>query len=157
VSEGPIIAQDVAALLESGDVGIWVATASVECVPQTTRSMGARVDRERGLVQLFVEVDQSERVLANARPGAGIAATFVRIYDYRAVQVKGRVVSARPCRDEERPWTERYLAGFADANARVGMPRELVEALKIWPCAVIELEVLELFTQTPGPSAGARL
>jgi len=154
---GVEIAEEVAQLLESGEVAIWLATANREHVPQTTRSMGARVDRERGSIWLFLPGQQSARALANAHEGAQIAVAFVRITDYRAVQVKGEIVRTRPCGDEERTWPERYRARFADANAKVGMPRELTEQMTYWPNVIVEVAVRELFAQTPGPHAGAPL
>ena len=154
---GVEISEDIAALLECGDVGIWIATANRECMPQTTRSMGARVQRTPAKVWLYVPLEQSHRVLSNARPGAKLSATFVRIYDYRAVQIKGDIVQTRPCTDDERQWPQKYLDRFADANVRVGMNRELIEKMVYWPAAVVEVDVRELYSQTPGQNAGAKL
>lgn len=151
------IAEDVAALLECGDVGIWIATANIEGIPQTTRSMGARVQRAPAKVWLFLPRDQSQRALANARGGARLAATFVRIHDYRAIQVKGVIAGTRPCGDDDRAWPARYRDAFADANERVGMSRDVIASMTYWPCVVVEVDVRELYAQTPGPNAGAKL
>jgi hypothetical protein len=150
------LTDDFAALAEGGDMAIWVAIADADCVPQTARSMGARVDREHGRVSVFVPDQQGARLLANARPGAILAATFVRIHDYRAVQVKGVIAAVRPCGDEDRRPHE-YRASFADASERVGMSRQVVAQLVCAPCTVVEVDVRDLFAQTPGPNAGARL
>lgn len=157
VRNPPAITEELAEFLESGDVAIWVATANAECVPQTTRSFGAHVDRARGLMWLFVLNVQGARVLANTRSGGLAAATFVRIYDYRAVQAKGEITSTHACNDDERRRIERYWNEFADANARVGMQRELILRHVYWPCTAVEISVRELFAQTPGPNAGAPL
>lgn len=152
-----MITGDLAAFLESHGVAIWVAIASPECVPQTTRAVGARVDRESGTVRLFLPVEQSARALANVRRGATMAATFVKIDDYRAVQIKGEVVGQRPGDDADRRWAQAYRDGFLEANVRVGMAREVVSLLAYWPCACVEVVVREQFVQTPGPNAGSRL
>lgn len=157
MGRSPAITDDLAAFLESDEVAIWIALAGPECVPQTTRAVGARVERDKGTLRLFVPTQQSARALANARRGAAIAATFVKIDDYRAVQIKGEIVDHRPCDDDERRLARSYRDGFVEANVRVGMQREVVTLLAYWPCACIEVVVRERFVQTPGPNAGNRL
>ncbi len=124
-----------------------------QCVPQTTRAMGARVDRHRGTARLFVPTEQGARVLEDVRPGVALAATFVRIDDYRAVQIKGEIAGHRACDEDERQGVLAYRDGFAQACGRVGMPLGLAERLVYWPCACVEVAVGELFAQTPGPNA----
>ena len=155
--DGPAVSEEVKAFLESGEVAIWLATASVENIPQTTRAMGACVDRERRMLQLYVPSEQGARALANVRDGAKLAATFVRVTDYRAVQVKGVIAICRPCDKSERHVLESYRERFANTSERVGMPRELITNLTYWPNVVLEVSIEELFAQTPGPNAGARL
>lgn len=157
VGPKPDIAEELAAFLESDRVAIWIAVASRQCVPQTTRAMGARVDRQSGTARLFVPTEQGARVLENVRPGVALAAAFVRIDDYRAVQIKGEIARHRACDEGERQGVLAYRDGFAQACGRVGMPLEPFERLVCWPCACVEVAVGELFAQTPGPNAGARL
>jgi hypothetical protein len=151
------IAEDIAGLLESGDVATWIATASRECVPQTTRATGARVQRSPGKLWIYLPAEQSQRALANAREGAQLAATYVRIHDYRAVQVKGTIVRTWPCSDDERRWPEMYMERFIEANVRVGMERAAIEKLTYWPSVVVEIDVQDLYSQTPGQNAGSKL
>jgi hypothetical protein len=157
VGDGIEISKDVVQLLQSGEVAIWLATTNRECVPQTTRSMGARVHGEGRMLSLFVPSEQAARVLANAAPGAKLAVTFVRITDYRAVQVKAEIRAVRPCGDDERHWPEQYREAFVVANIKVGMDRELIAQMTYWPNTVVEVAVRELYAQTPGPNAGAPL
>lgn len=152
---GLVIPSDVAELLEASSVGIWLATANAECVPQTTRAMGARVDGD--VVWLFVPVEQATRALANLREGSQLAVTFCRIFDYRAVQVKGTLAEMRPCNDAERAVLQRYREQFTVASGEVGIPVEPVGRLAIWPSVALAISVRELYSQTPGPSAGAPL
>jgi hypothetical protein len=152
-----VIADEVVGFLEGSEIAIWLATANAECVPQTARSMGARVDREHGIVSLFVPTEQGARLLANCRGRANVAATIVRVTDYRALQIKGELVALHEGRDDERAWPQRYRERFADVSARVGLARELIMQLTYWPCMVLDVRVAELYAQTPGPHAGARL
>lgn len=151
-----VIPDEVAAFVEGGDVAIWLAVADVEHVPQTTRSMGARVDRATGRLRLFLPAEQGARAIAVARVGATLAVTFVRIHDYRAVQVKGEIADIGACDDAE-PGPEQYRDAFTEASARVGVPRELTAQMVCRPCTTIGVIVRELYAQTPGPNAGARL
>jgi hypothetical protein len=151
------IPADVAVLLEECTVAIWFATVDAACVPQTARAMGAKVDRDRCVVRLHVPVQQGMRALANIDAGSQIAVTFCRIFDYRAVQVKGTVASLRPCTDDDRPTILRYHERFTGASNEVGIPYEAAARLAYWPAVAVEIAVRELYSQTPGANAGARL
>ena len=48
---------------------------------------------------------------------------------------------------------ERCLETFE----RVGIPRAASSSWMMWPCVAVRLRVTALFSQTPGPGAGAPL
>jgi hypothetical protein len=151
------IPADVAALLEECTVAIWFATVSADLVPQTARSMGAKVERAERVVWLYVPIEQGMRALANVDTGSQIAVTFCRIFDYRAVQVKGTIRSMRTCTEEDRPRVLHYHERFTGASTEVGIPFEAAARLAHWPAIALEIAVRELYSQTPGANAGARL
>ena len=49
------------------------------------------------------------------------------------------------------------LDGLADALDRIGVPRRVTRSFAHWPAFAIEIDVDQVFEQTPGPRAGTRL
>jgi hypothetical protein len=147
------LAEDVIALVESGTAA-WVATCGASGAPEATRVMGARASRETASMTLYLPVDQAGLTLENLRANPRLAAFFVWVLDYRAVQVKGTVIEIRPTDAEDREHQARYARELTDACAQVGIPRAAMAAVRCWPSVAVEMTADEIFVQTPGPNAG---
>jgi hypothetical protein len=76
---------------------------------------------------------------------------------HRACQVKGRYRSWRQAHAAERAIVERQVEGFANDLEAIGIPGTIRAAWATWPCIALEVEVTELYEQTPGPGAGEPL
>lgn len=148
--------EDLAELFESG-VLAKVGTRDARLRPACTWAMGARVDRERGLVTLFIPEERARKTLENLRDNGLVAVTFSRPIDHRAIQLKGRCLSTGPTNEAERAFQERYRAAFGEHLQCVGWPRALVRRLVYWPSVAVVVQPGELFEQTPGPKAGTPL
>src|SRR4051794_31352194 len=95
------LGEDVAALVEGG-CAAWLATCGRDGVPEATRVMGARVSRSGRSVVLYVPTDQAGLTFDNLRANGRLAVFFVRVTDYRAVQIKGSLASVEPTDEEGR-------------------------------------------------------
>jgi hypothetical protein len=140
-----------------GGTSILVGTCDAAQRPENARAVGARVARDRRRIEIYLNEATAARTLANLKTNPRIAVCFCRPIDHRTVQVKGRALSSRTADDSEKVVVERYLSAFVEALYLVGMTRSLTSRLGRWPSVVVELEVSELFHQTPGPGAGRRL
>ncbi len=49
------------------------------------------------------------------------------------------------------------LDGLAEVLDRIGVPRRVTRSFAHWPAFAIEIDVDDVFEQTPGPRAGTRL
>lgn len=154
----PTITDDLLELFASG-VDCYIATRDAQLVPETTLGMGLRVHADRRTVTLYVADVALGATRANLElmPRAPIAATLCHPPDHRAVQLKGHCIALRPSTHADRELQEVFRAAMIAAFAAVGVPRTTTRALPYWPSTAIELEVSEVFTQTPGPDAGNRL
>ena len=134
-----------------------VGTRDAAMRPEVLRASGCVVAADRTRIGVLMNVETSRRTVANVEKGGPIAITFNRPIDHRTVQVKGRVVGVRAGTAAEDDVARRYIALYSDALYLVGLSRAFVRRMRVVPCVVAEVEVAELFEQTPGPAAGKRL
>jgi hypothetical protein len=154
VVEGLEIPANVVELIEGG-VATWVATRDETNAPFMARAVGTRVGPQRRTLAIFVPNEQGGRTLDNLRANARIAVMWGRPTDFRAAQIKGRLIGFRPSDFHDRQFQEQYMGRFMDASAKTGMSRDLYARMIYWPSTAIEVAVEEVFVQTPGPGAGA--
>jgi hypothetical protein len=148
-----VLPAEAAEIVEGCSAG-WIAAGDGPGVPEAARVMGALVGRERCTITALVPTLQSGRLLdlLAARPWAAVF--FSRVIDYTSVQIKGEVTSVRPTGEEERRLQARYLQRFADGCEAIHIDRRLTEQMVLTPSFAVEVQVGELFVQTPGPRAG---
>jgi hypothetical protein len=155
-SGGVTLPAELVDFVESG-VSVLVGTRDVELRPEAMRAMGCMVAKDRKVLAVLLPELTGRRTIANLEAGSPIAVTFSRIVDHRTVQVKGSSVRVRLAGPAEHEATQRYLAAFTEALYFIGVSRAAARRIRVEPCVVAELEVRELFEQTPGPGAGAPL
>lgn len=148
-----MVSAELAAFLESA-VTILVGTRDASLGPECVRAMGARVERGRRDVTLFVPSAIGARTFANAAENQRVAACFTRVKDHRSIQLKGHVVHVREAEAADRACVDRYRSGLADALGELGLPPRTLFRVAHWPCHAIRFRVEAIFVQTPGPGAG---
>ena len=150
------LSEELTEFIESG-VSTIVGTRDAALRPCVMRASGAFVSEDREHLTVFLNQALAARTRQNLAQTGWIATTFSRPIDHRTLQVKGRVVELRPARAAERARIERYLAAFVEQLYCVGLPRALVRRLRVWPSLAVVIEATDVFSQTPGPGAGARI
>jgi hypothetical protein len=150
------LSEELVEFLESG-VSLLCGTRDAALRPDCCRAVGAIVAKDRRSVSVLLNPMTATRTLANLRDGGPCAMTASRPIDYRTLQIKGPASAPRDPSELEQVIANRYLAAFVEALYLVGLQRAVVRRLRVAPVRVIELEVGELFQQTPGPQAGQRL
>lgn len=139
--------------VESG-VSVLVGTRDSGMRPFGMRAMGVKVHSDRKTLTVFIPNPTGEKTLANLRDNGRIALTFTRPYDHRSMQLKGAALSLRETSEEERPFLESYVEGWARHLELVGLPRAIGSRLTYWPATAVDVRIEASFHQTPGPSAG---
>lgn len=97
-----------------------------------------------------------EAMLDNGR----IAVTFEELGTHETYQIKGRYLSHRPVGPVEIDAADRARERFLKGVRSLYPDEQLAAALKASiprPSLAVEIEVDEVFLQTPGPGAGGRL
>lgn len=149
------LSRDLIEFLESG-VSVLVGTRDAKLRPEALRAYGVVVAPDRSRLTVYVPDALAARTLANIADNHSLAITFSRPIDHRTLQVKGAVRATRASGPEDRAIQERYLAAFVEQLYCVHIPRALTRRLQYFPSTAVELEITDVFMQTPGPGAGRR-
>lgn len=150
------ISEDLVAFLAQG-VSLLVGTCDATLTPHCTRATGVRIHPDRCHATVYLPEVTSRNTVTHVAVNPRVAVLVSQPLDHRSFQMKGSVVRVAPAPSEALAFIEAYLASFARVLETVGMPYEVVTNLSHWPSVALELQLEELFLQTPGPGAGARL
>lgn len=152
-AEGIVLSPELVELLESG-VSILVGTCDDELRPDACRGLGARVSADRRVVTVLLNDALAGRLRENLANGGRFALAFSRIFDHHSLQLKGRAVALRRGDAEDELTQQRYLVAFGEQISVAGMPRSVIQQVRISPCLAVDMVVDAVFDQTPGPRAG---
>jgi len=145
-----------------GGVVVVIGTRDSACVGEIARAWGVRVMPGGEAIELCVFAQANRRTLDNLADNHRIAVTLMSPSTYRSVQLKGRaVVTTASHRDLQRVEAhfDAFLQELASAGLSNPLMRRLVDSERETPpeLAKIRIEIEQIFDQTPGPTAGARL
>ena len=158
------ISPDTRAELErlAGVAAIIVGTCDGDRVPEVTRAWGGHVVSGGEAIEVCIYVLSGRRTVSNLAQNDRAALTMTSATTYRSLQVKGHASVAPAGVDDMRRVAEHQQA-FLEAVASIGLPREFAARLfepeeQVSPEMItIRIAFDEVFDQTPGPGAGARL
>lgn len=150
-----MIAPEIFDLLQTG-VSVIVGTRDEAFMPECTRAWGIRVADSGSRVTIFLTETVSRQTLVNLRSNGLIAISCTRPTDHVTCQLKGRVRSIRPANQHDQDTSARWQKDFAGELLAVGVPPRLCEAWITQPALAIDIDVTDVFVQTPGPGAGEK-
>jgi hypothetical protein len=139
--------------LEAGR-SVLVGAVDAKGFPACCRGIAIAGEAGGSALTAYVPVATSRDLVASVASSRRIAVSTTRIADHESIQIKGAVTNVRLAREDEREFVERRLLHFADALADIGQPRRITRAITHWPAFAIEVDVEQIFEQTPGPKAG---
>jgi hypothetical protein len=151
-----LINDDALELMSSG-VAIAVATRDADCAPECTVGMGVHIARDRRAITVYVPRALAAPTLLNIALNHEIAINLSRPSDDKSLQVKGTVRAVRDSGPDDRAAQENYRGALVEQYAGVGVPRAITRTIAWWPSVAIEIDVRDVFIQTPGPAAGDRV
>jgi hypothetical protein len=151
-----MIDADLARFLQQG-LAINIGTRNARLEPNAAYAPAARVEPDGAHVVIYVPVVGAAAVLADLEANGQAAVVFARPEDDRACQVKGVFVSAGEAAADDQEFVQQQWHGFLHQLDIIGTPGESTRTWITWPCVAIRLRVTALYSQTPGPDAGAPL
>ncbi|OWU83905.1 hypothetical protein ATO6_15940 [Oceanicola sp. 22II-s10i] len=156
---GLSLTPDLLTLAQSG-AAILFAARTAEGRPTSGTGISCRAlapDRLR----MVLSAGANRPVLEALRHGSRIAVTFTGSQQHhQSFQIKAGTADILPVRPDDLPEMERQSQLFCEGLGSIGFTRELAEGwLLVDPDDLIAMEVTpeRVFTQTPGPGAGAEL
>lgn len=151
-----MIPQQVVDLLQTG-VSVIVGTRDSTLMPESTRAWGIRVGKDRDSVTIYLTEAISRKTIDNLKANGLVAISCTRPTDHVACQLKGRLRTIRPADQRDRNSSNTWYREFTGELVAVGVPAEMCEALITAPALAIDIEVTDVFHQTPGPGAGEKI
>lgn len=142
-----------------GGVAPILGVRGVDGRPLVGSAAACRV-REAMVVRLFLDRARNAPLLLAVRAGSAIAATFSSARDHRSIQLKAPSALVGDPEPEDLPEITRQCVILSDELMDLGYTRAQALAYVAFDpacLAVVEFQPDRVFTQTPGPGAGAEL
>jgi hypothetical protein len=156
----PALDAGVAAFAEISGRGasILAAVTLPDGTPRATRAWSCEVvDASRCRLRIVFS-DNSAAIVDALRSGTGrVAVTSADVATLESVQVKGPVVTVEPTTPHDDALVAHHGELLVEVIHRTdGMPVDVLRRFLPTTTIAVEIEVEEVFDQTPGPTAGSR-
>jgi hypothetical protein len=146
----------IVALLHTG-VSVMVGTRDATLMPECTRAWGIRLTPNCGSLTILLSETFAGKTLDNLRANGMLAVTCTRPTDHITCQLKGRVRRITPVTAIDRELSQHWHREFSTELKAVGVSSSLIEGWIVEPTVAVEVDVTEVFDQTPGPGAGRKV
>ena len=142
--------------LEQG-LAIHIGTRDARLRPNGCVVTAVRVENEGRHLVAFIPKAVTPAVFDDLRGNGQAAISFTRPSDDKAVQVKGEFVAVEDVPEADQQFAMSQWEGFLRQLDLIGLPGKATATWTLWPCVAVRIRVTALFSQTPGPEAGAVL
>ena len=149
---------EVLALIQSGEVATYVATADASRRPHVARALSCRPEPGGCSLVTWVARPAAEAVLEDVASNARLAFTVSHVQSCRSLQLKAgdaQICAADPA-DYAR--ISAYQDGFVSKTVEVGYGEAVMRRtvqVRLADLVAIRFTPGPMFMQTPGPGAGA--
>lgn len=143
-----------------GGVSISLASRDMRRVPSVSKAVACRVAADRRQVCVLLDAGQSQALLRDVAACGALAATFCQPSSHRTLQLKGRDAKEAPLQAGDLELARRHLEAFAADLVPLGYALSFARATQGFQAEQLRalcFTLSDLFDQTPGPHAGARL
>jgi len=137
----------------------FAGTRDHDLVPYGHRVSGWRVGADGRTLTALVAQHFTAHLVESLEDNGEIALTVEEFLSHETYQFKGRYLRHRPPQDQDIEVVgrirERFLKGIRQFYADA--PEHVLNAFILAPALAVDFDVREIYLQTPGPGAGARL
>jgi hypothetical protein len=153
-----MIPEKIARFLERANVA-FAGTRNRDLVPFGHRVSGWCIGADGRTLTAFTPEPSTAGLVESLQENGELALTVEDFPTHETYQFKGRYVSHRPAQREDFAIVDRIRERFMK-NMRTlfpVLPEGIVGAFNSKPTLAVEFAVSEIYVQTPGPGAGARI
>jgi hypothetical protein len=158
--DSPALTTLQAELIASDRLSMSVASRDMRRVPSLSRALGCRVAPDRTRLTLFLQRMQSRQLLQDIAATQAVAVVFSLPSTNLTFQVKGRDAAETALQDGDVALCAAHREAFAQEILPHGYALELARAVHDFDpgqLVAVGFSVSDVFEQTPGPGAGARV
>ena len=154
-----VIPGKIARFLEQRANVAFAGTRNRDLVPFGHRISGWRIGADGRTLTAFVAEPFTAGLVESLQENGQLALTVEDFPAHETYQFKGRYLRHRPVHREDLDIVDRIRERFMKNMRTVFpvVPEGIVGAFISKPALAVEFEVSEIFVQTPGPGAGARI
>jgi hypothetical protein len=137
----------------------FAGTRNHDLVPYGHRVSGWSVGADGRTVTALIPGQFTPRLVESLEENGQFALTVEEFPSHETYQFKGRYLRHRPAQEEDVQIVDRIRERFVKSLKPIyaDAPENVLRAFIGQPNLAVEFEVLEVYLQTPGPGAGARL
>ncbi|HEX6163780.1 MAG TPA: hypothetical protein VFZ31_10460 [Vicinamibacterales bacterium] len=126
--------------------------------PNGCRVTAVRVEEQGRHLVAYLPKAANADVFDDLRSNGQAAVSLTRPTDDRAVQVKGEFIAMRDADPSEESFVLGQWQSLLKELDLIGLaPLTSTSTWLMWPCVAVTIRVTAVFSQTPGPEAGAVL
>lgn len=137
----------------------FAGTRDRKLVPHGHRVSGWQLGADARTFTAFIAHGFTDGLLEALDDNGQLAVTVEEFPSHETYQLKGRYLRHRPIQPDDLAIVERVRGRYVKSvrHMHPDAPINVLQAFILAPSIAIEFEVQEVFVQTPGPGAGARL
>ncbi len=143
-----------------GTTAMSVASRDAQLMPSVGKALGCMVSADRRLVTVFVDSEQSARVVADIAAGGPVAAVFSYPATHRTVQIKGAQATPEQATAAQQVRVHKQVDAIVDHLVALGYAEPALRMYFSYAPATllaVRFAPVAVFAQTPGPRAGERI
>lgn len=130
-----------------------------DLVPFGHRVCGWRVGSDQRTMTVLFPDQFTDRLLELLQQNGELAVTVEQFPSHETYQFKGRYVRHRKALEDDLDAVDRIRGRWVKSMRPIyaDQPEDVLKAFVLSPVLAVDVEVSEIYVQTPGPGAGARL
>lgn len=155
-----MLTDDHAAFILGGRLSLTVASRDARRLPSVVRAQACRLDAGRQRLTLLLATRQSTQVLADIAATGAIAVVCSEPSSHRTLQLKGSDARVDLLQPGDAALVRAHADAFVEEIVPLGYRRELACTVHSVPgdeLTAVTFTVTEVYDQTPGPRAGAKV
>lgn len=135
-------------------VSVLIGTVDGEGFPTCCRGVAIVPSDDLETATVYLPVATGQETIANIATTRRLAVAMAHPIDHSSTQFKGTSRAVRLARADESEMVRARFESFGALLEEIGLPRKILQKVAWWPAFAIEMQIEQVFDQTPGPKAG---